>query len=118
MMLPDQKVVLDFISKFTDHGKKKEVIHTFRYGCCYWFARILYDRFCDPTKLFEIRIMYTQENHFGCKIGHHVYDITGDVTNEYKWEEWPVKNEEGLTKRLYRDCIYFLENDNEAYVIE
>lgn len=25
-------------------------------------------------------------NHFGCKIQERVYDITGDVTEQYKWE--------------------------------
>lgn len=111
-------VVIKFINQFTDRGRRQEVINTFKYGCCYWFARILYDRFNDPTKPTEIKIVYTPDNHFGCKIGAYVYDVTGIVTNDYNWQDWPVKGDETLTKRLYRDCIYLLDKDQDEYVIE
>lgn len=54
--------------------------------------------------------MYDQvENHFGCRIGDIVYDITGDVTNKYKWETWGSvrREDELLAKRINRDCINF-----------
>ena len=46
-------------------------------------------------------------NHFGCRIGKKVYDVTGDVTAMFDWETWDkYKDRDRLeTGRIYRDCI-------------
>ena len=79
---------------------------TFTEGCCYWFSIVLKERFSylDPE------VMYDQvKNHFGCKIDGHIYDITGDVTFEYAWENWiEVSNSDmSHAERIKRDCINF-----------
>lgn len=98
--------VLGFISRFTAKGKRTEVIDAFRNGCCFWFAKTLRDRFvgCDPT------IMYAQiDNHFGTMIDGRVYDITGDVTDEFPWEIFSRVPDQLLIDRIVRDCICFSE---------
>lgn len=96
--------VLGFISRFTAKGCRGEVIDAFRNGCCFWFAKTLRDRFvgCDPV------IMYDQiENHFGTMIDDRVYDITGDVTDEFRWMAFSKLGDKSLLDRLVRDCICF-----------
>lgn len=94
--------VLDFISKFNDKGTNTGTITTFTQGCCYWFAFILNERF----KSFYPTIMVDQvENHFGTKIGNVVYDITGDVSDDYDWDFFSAIEDEAYLKRLQRDCI-------------
>ena len=98
--------VLGFISRFTAKGKRKEVIDAFRNGCCFWFAKILRDRFsgCNPS------IMYDQvENHFGTMVGERIYDITGDVTDDFRWEIFEQMEDKLLISRLIRDCVAFTE---------
>lgn len=74
-------------------------------GCCYWFAKILYDRF---ALTYGAVIMYDEvENHFGTKIAGRVYDITGDVTLKYEWKAWSDVDDELLRSRIIRDCIMF-----------
>ena len=46
-------------------------------------------------------------NHFGCKIGDRVYDITGDVTCKYGWEAWIHCRDQALMERITEDCIMF-----------
>lgn len=81
------------------------VTDVFSFGCCYWFAKILFDRF---SHLSGTEIMYDEiENHFGTKVGESVYDITGDVTAKYVWKPWADLNDDLLRKRIIRDCIMF-----------
>lgn len=99
--------VLNFIARFTDRGKRHEVIDTFSNGCCYWFATILYERFVDDCFCYFV---YDQvANHWGTKIDGRVYDITGEVTDDYNWRDWFVvaSEDEALAARLVRDCIDF-----------
>lgn len=100
--------VMRFIGRFTNNGKRQEVIDCFSNGCCYWFASILYDRFfLDVDDCFY---MYDPvANHWGCQIGSKIYDISGDVTDDYDWVLWNnfMYEDTSLTKRLYRDCINF-----------
>lgn len=108
--LKTREMVLKFIAKFTNNGKRQEVIDTFSCGCCYWFADILWDRFMFEAK--KCRIVYDPIiNHWACKINDRIYDITGDITNDtqYNWEDWIdfEYKDRMLTKRLYRDCINF-----------
>ena len=99
--------VIQFINRFTDNGRRTEVIDAFTSGCCYWFARILRERFiCYYPSI----IVYAQiDNHFGCRIGGEVYDITGIVTNQRSWEPWKdvVMSDENLASYIARDCINF-----------
>ena len=90
-----------FINRFHEHEKTDD---TFQFGCCYWFAFILYRRFLREGA----KIMYDQiENHFGTMIFGKVYDITGDVTAKYRWEPWEKLDDELLKARIVRDCIMF-----------
>ncbi len=97
--------VLRFIDRFTMGGKRQQVVDAFTCGCCYWFARILYERF----RLYGAsEIVYDQvENHFGCRIDGRVYDICGDVTEQYDWDSWPIQGDPSHTNRILRDCIEF-----------
>ena len=106
------KIILNFINRFTSNGTRKEVIDCFQNGCCYWFAYILVKRFED-FYLPQSKIYYDEiANHFGYydQEANRVYDITGDVTNKYNkklsFEE--VINKDLLhAKRIVRDCIKF-----------
>lgn len=103
-------IVLNFINRFTDNGKRQEVIETFSCGCCYWFAEILWGRFAFEAK--KCKIIYDPvTNHWACKIRDKIYDITGDITDDiqYDWEDWHdfEYKDPLLTKRLYHDCINF-----------
>lgn len=106
-MHPNDSEILKFINRFTDSGKRKEVIETFTCGCCYWFAYILKKRF-DPNH--AAYIMYDDiANHFGCRIDGYVYDITGDVSDNYNWKYWEdyVPDDTSETMRIIHDCINF-----------
>ena len=98
--------VLMFIGRFSTDGRKirKDTIETFTCGCCWWFAYILSVRFFEYNP--RIMIDYVA-NHFGCKIGEEVYDITGIVTKEYKWKPWDECADEALKRRIIEDCIMF-----------
>ena len=103
--------VMKFIARFTNNGKRREVIDCFTSGCCYWFAEILWNRFALEVVNINCDIVYDPIiNHWACQIDGIIYDITGVITrDEYQWESW-VKfqyKDELLTKRLYRDCINF-----------
>lgn len=78
-------IILEFISKFSDDGSNKQVIKLFTEKCCYWFAEILANRFSGkhPIIVYDIDMC-----HFGTKIDNRVYDITGDVTDQYDWIPW------------------------------
>lgn len=104
--------VLKFISRFTANGSKDQVIDTFQNGCCYWFADILFWRFMsvsNPDDLGSIPvIMYDKiVNHFGVEIDSRIYDITGDVTQSYRWECFDPNDPAIEKDRINRDCIFF-----------
>ena len=98
--------VLMFIGRFSTDGHRirRDTIDTFTRGCCWWFAYILSVRFFEQNP--RIMIDYV-ENHFGCKIGDEVYDITGIVTSYYKWEPWDECRDEVLKRRIAECCIMF-----------
>ena len=104
-----RQTILNFIARFTNNGKRQEVIDTFSCGCCYWFADILWNRFCFDAE--ECTVLYDPIlNHWACQIDGIVYDITGVITSDdYQWEDWIdfMFKDELLTKRLCRDCINF-----------
>ena len=93
--------ILDFLGKFKKYGTTEEA---FTNGCCYWFSVILTERFKDKGA----EIMYDEiNNHFGTRIFNRVYDITGDVTEEYSWFRWNDLNDDLLKSIITRDCIMF-----------
>lgn len=101
--------IREFIDMFHQY---RDVSHVFTRGCCYWFAKILHDRF--P----ESKIIYIDPVHFVTEINGRLYDITGDVTEKYvgdsyyhlaSWDDIP----DGLEKdRIISDSILF---DNDKY---
>ena len=97
--------IMNFIKSFSNFGEA--VTNCFTGGRCYWFAHILQYRFGGPE---NCAICYSIiDNHFGCMISGHIYDITGEVTDDYQWNLWDedlVQNYDPLAiNRIYRDCI-------------
>lgn len=88
----NEKQILFFIKHFTDHGP--DVIDCFSNGNCYWFARIL-------TQRFHGSVYYNpKENHFCARIGSDLYDITGKIKSSY----FPRDNDNGIwLNSLYED---------------
>ena len=120
--------VVDFIK----HFKGSEEV--FLNGCCYWFARILQDRFHEHGYLVDI-YHDPVEGHFlarfiedsGYKWMHpetyhnppevHFFDIRGDVTELYNEDDlenlWLMEqNEERRWGRLMCDCREFILPEN------
>lgn len=93
--------IKSFINRFHISSDIDEV---FTSGCCYWFAFVLLTRFADEGAV----IMYDEIcNHYGTRINGRVYDITGDVTDDYFWIEWGDLDDEIHKERIIRDCIMF-----------
>jgi hypothetical protein len=95
------ELILDFCKQFRSLGAE----NCFSNGMCYWFARILEDRFAHEGTT----IVYSEiPNHFGCRICDKIYDITGEVTNKYNWQDWNLLpwTDLLLAKRVLRDCVY------------
>ena len=102
-----EAAVSRFIDRFTQNGKRQEVIDCFTNGCCFWFAHTLYARFVYEA---DCSLMYDDiMNHFGCQIDGRIYDITGDITEKYRWKTWIEAYEEDELRgqRIFRDCIDF-----------
>lgn len=92
-----------FISRFHKNTKSDDITEVFTNGCCYWFAHILCTR-------FKGRIMYDPVvGHFVAKIGGRLYDITGDVTEEYKVIDFEKNSDEKWKRRVTKNCINFTE---------
>ena len=114
-----------------------DTITTFTQGYCYWFARVLghyYNNDSVHKKVNnDINGMWylVFENHFIYKQNGKYYDIRGDITdivnNSVKNEDEIVvpwldyKKEDILhTYKLYRDCVYKIEpdEDDENYELD
>lgn len=103
----DSAAILDFISHF------KDAQDTFLYGCCYWFAFILNERFGGTTMYLPV------ENHFVQAIGKRLYDVSGDVTAQYLYSQIMPWNsvshyDSSLYRRLVRDCVNKERFDNDS----
>lgn len=95
------KDVENFLKRF---HLSENVDEVFTCDCCYWFAAVLFGRFIRDGAT----IMYDEvANHFGTRIKGKVYDITGDVTNKYKWVPWESITDSSFRARIVRDCIMF-----------
>lgn len=46
-------------------------------------------------------------NHFGTRIDNKVYDITGDVTDDYQWVTWDSVDDAEHRERIIRDFMMF-----------
>lgn len=109
-MAGGNKIILDFINHFK--GSEDVFLH----GCCYWFARILHERF-ELVDNYDVDIMYEPvEGHFLSKIRNRFYDVRGDVTELYRgkpmYDLWEMhKNDIKMYRHLMRDCRDF-EEDN------
>lgn len=78
-----KKEILDFIQKFQNDG----TIEVFTEGCCYWFTKILCERF--EMSNYKTEIMYNQIlGHFAANIEGTLYDITGEICNDEHWMSW------------------------------
>lgn len=90
-----------FLNRFHDYP---DVDTTFTSGCCYWFAVILMLRFSESLP----QLMYDSvANHFGVQINGRVYDITGNVTDQYSWGKWSDIDDELWKSRIIRDTVMF-----------
>lgn len=99
--------VMKFISQANHYD---DVITCFTNGMCYWWAQTLQFRFASH----EPKIVYDQvANHFGCEIAGKVYDITGEITDKYTWEDFFAleDKDELLFNRLLRDCVFKMEDE-------
>ena len=91
--------ILDFIRNF------KGAEEPFLTGCCYWFAFILQERFGGQMLYFQ------SPGHFVQKIDGRLYDVTGDVTENFTNEHPPVvwaglhSTDSSLYRCVLRDCI-------------
>lgn len=84
-----------------DNFSGNEIKKCFRYGNCYWFAKILKDRFNGEIMYLPI------DNHFVCKIKGKLYDITGEVKADekvYRWRDYQ-RIEPIESKRIIKQCI-------------
>jgi hypothetical protein len=100
-LTPVDKDVMKFVSRFTDKGRRREVVECFTQGCCYWFALALSARFGG-------RLVYDQTvGHFASEIGGVVYDITGPVNG--KWTYWLdlCRTEPNVARNVRENCIGF-----------
>lgn len=93
----------DEVTRFIARFNPEETRYTFTNGCCYWFAKILEQR-------FDGEICYNPvENHFATKIKRKFYDITGEITDVRDYVSWDCfKMFEPLASgRITRECINF-----------
>ena len=92
--------VLRFINKFKElHPSELE--DAFLHGNCYWFAKILADRFHGVIYYLPIN------NHFITYIGMQYYDISGKVIPDEEAVRWSSFQliEPFEADRIKRDCI-------------
>ena len=120
--------VVDFIAHF------KGAEDVFLHGCCWWFARILQERFHEHGYLVDI-FHEPIEGHFVARFirdpglkwmspeTYHeppevkFFDVRGDVTDLYNEDDlenvWLMSlNEERRWGRLMCDCRDFIQPDD------
>lgn len=93
--------VISFINNFKNLNTSI-IEDCFSYGNCYWFAKILIDRFGGTLYYDEIN------NHFFTKIKNTFYDIKGAYipgsVGIYSWSEY-ILIEPLNASRIYKNCI-------------
>ena len=120
----EKQKILNFIQKFkTRNGEVNQyfIEEFFLKGSCYWFAKILSERFSGKI-LYDI-----VNNHFLFYGGYSldivnngIFDIRGDVTEECLSSvldgsivEWNLYNDTTHKKRIWRDCVVFEEEEED-----
>jgi hypothetical protein len=104
------EVILNYIEQFQKFGPQVE--DCFSNGMCYQFTLILCARFqnCGMRRVYDPIV-----NHFAVEWDNHIYDITGDITDneEYKWVYWDkyIYIEPREAERIRRDCFYKVPSD-------
>lgn len=93
------------INNFLAHfDNSKNVGEVFGNECSYWFATILFRRFIRNGA----KIMFDkQSNRFGTEINNKIYDVTGDVTNDYDWVPWESVSDLSLKEQITKNYIMF-----------
>ena len=89
------------ISEFLDGMRNEGTVKTFTEGYCYWLAVILKER-------FNGEIMYNPvQGHFCCRVNGELWDITGRIEDDGKWQEWWLyqMNEPLDAERVRKACI-------------
>lgn len=92
----------NFIERFQKTSKTQNITEVFTCGCCYWFAHILCSRFSDAIMMYD-PVM----NHFMVGYDDRLYDITGDVTDQYEAIPWKDFEDELERQRIVDYCIEF-----------
>ena len=92
---------MDFIIKFK--GKYAQALEdTFLFGYCYYFAKMLEERFNGEIYYLPIA------NHFITKIDNFFYDIKGLIISmeekPYSWKDYQCLDELEVT-RIKKYCI-------------
>ena len=103
----EKQKILNFIQKFkTRNGEVSQyfIEEFFLKGNCYWFAKILSERFSGKI-LYDI-------------VNNGIFDIRGDVTEECLSSvldgsivEWNLYNDTTHKERIWRDCVVFEEEE-------
>ena len=70
--------IIEFINEVKRTSTFSNPIYTYTHGLCLDFAKILAEKFSGQVLLIP------EFNHFVCMVNDHLYDITGNVTNQYK----------------------------------
>lgn len=125
MISNTQQEIIEFIQHFRDAE------NTFLHGCCYWFAKILHDRFglfivYEPVEGHFLAHQITQEENEGTRgaisFKTHLYDIRGEVTQQYAKSKlyeisWLQNHEPNWYAHLMRDCRDFGAAEEELEAI-
>lgn len=99
--------ITDFICQFLQEND--EVQTGFLYGNCYWFAKILEQRFSLEHK-YHCNLYYNQIlNHFSLAIEDELFDASGLIGPIYQsgWVPWWHYKivEPNDSYRVVRDCV-------------
>lgn len=92
------------VGKFIEKFQSQESNAIFAGDCSYWFASILYRRFIRNGAKIMLDV---ETNHFGTMVGGKVYDITGDVTKNYKWIQWLELKDGSVKESVVNEYIMF-----------
>lgn len=103
--------ITDNVAKYNKR-LNDEVKTYFLNGSCYWYAKMLQERF---RPWFNTEIMYNPiQNHFSCKIKDNYYDANGIIAPDLdEWLPWSryIALEPKGAARIYRDCIWQIEEE-------